>query len=221
MRRILGLILQAQPPGKRDYAMLLIMATYGIGAGDVLGLRLDDVDWKAEVLRARRPKTGVLLELPLLPHISVRSANLCARAADPLSKSCRNRDWPKPWTCNNSPLPHVGNTTLLWQLHEDSTTSRFLWCLRSELPLVVFLDPIETDGWLVTLENNGATNAYKYGAYRGNRYKNFTNIVWLSGNDFKTWNTSSSDYNLVHQVMLGIASADASHLQPIELDYHY
>jgi hypothetical protein len=85
--------------------------------------------------------------------------------------------------------------------------------------LVVVLDPIETGGWLPTLRNNGPTNAFNYGAYLGNRYKNFTNLIWQSGNDFQTWYSSSSDNNLVHQVMLGIASTDTNHLQTIELNY--
>jgi integrase/recombinase XerD len=70
VRRILRSIPQAQPPGKRDHAMLLMMATYGMGAAEVLGLRLDDVDWESEILRVRRPKTGVGIELPLLPSVA-------------------------------------------------------------------------------------------------------------------------------------------------------
>jgi len=85
--------------------------------------------------------------------------------------------------------------------------------------LVVFLDPIETGGWLVTLENNGGAKAYNYGVYIGNRYKNFANIVWLHGNDFQSWSSNSSDNNLVQQVMAGIASVDSNHLQTIELNY--
>jgi Protein of unknown function (DUF4038)/IPT/TIG domain/Putative collagen-binding domain of a collagenase len=85
--------------------------------------------------------------------------------------------------------------------------------------LVVFLDPIETGGWLATLEHNGTTKAYNYGVYIGNRYKTFPNIVWLHGNDFQSW-TSNTDNNLVKQVMAGIASVDPNHLQTIELNYN-
>jgi uncharacterized repeat protein (TIGR03803 family) len=91
--------------------------------------------------------------------------------------------------------------------------------LAASYGLVVVLDPIETGGWLVTLENNGATKAYNYGAFLGSRYKDFPNIVWESGNDFQTWKTSSTDNNLVYQVMAGIANADQNHLQTIELNY--
>ena len=85
--------------------------------------------------------------------------------------------------------------------------------------LVVLLDPIETGGWLVTLENNGSTKAYNYGVYIGNRYKSFPNIIWLHGNDFQTWASNSNDNNLVKQVMAGIASVDSNHLQTIELNF--
>jgi len=93
--------------------------------------------------------------------------------------------------------------------------------LAATYNLAVVLDPIETGGWLVTLENNGPAKAYNFGVYLGSRYRSFANIVWQSGNDFQSWNTSPSDNNLVHQVMLGIASADPTHLQTIELNYDF
>jgi integrase/recombinase XerD len=70
VRRILRAIPRRQLPGKRDFAMLLMMATYGFGAAEVLGLDFEAVDWKANVLHARRPKTGQVIELPLLPAIA-------------------------------------------------------------------------------------------------------------------------------------------------------
>jgi hypothetical protein len=85
--------------------------------------------------------------------------------------------------------------------------------------LVVMLDPIETGGWLPTLENNGATKAFNFGAYLGNRYKNSSNIIWQSGNDFQDWNTNATDNHLVFEVMAGIQSTDPNHLQTIELNF--
>ena len=69
VRRILQSI-PRNPPGKRDFTMLLLMATYGLGAAEVLGLRLENVDWRAKVLHVRRPKTGVAIDLPLLPPVA-------------------------------------------------------------------------------------------------------------------------------------------------------
>ena len=86
--------------------------------------------------------------------------------------------------------------------------------------LVVFLDPVDTGGWLNTLTNNGPTKAFNYGAFLGNRYKKSPNIVWHSGNDFQDWSTDRAANNLIFQVMKGIASADANHLQTVELNYN-
>jgi hypothetical protein len=45
--------------------------------------------------------------------------------------------------------------------------------------------------------------------------------MWESGNDFQDWSTNSTDNNLVDQVMAGIASANSSYLQTIELNYDF
>jgi integrase/recombinase XerD len=70
VRRILQAIRRSEPPGKRDYAMLLLLATYGLGAAEVLALRLEDLDWRTGILRAWRPKTKVRIESPLLPAVA-------------------------------------------------------------------------------------------------------------------------------------------------------
>src|ERR1700738_5328301 len=49
---------------------VLLLATYGLGAAEVLGIRLEDVDWQGGVLRVCRPKTKVSIELPLLPAVA-------------------------------------------------------------------------------------------------------------------------------------------------------
>jgi integrase/recombinase XerD len=54
--------------GRRDHAILTLLATYGLRAGEVIGLRLEDIDWKNDILRVRRGKSGAYAELPLLPH---------------------------------------------------------------------------------------------------------------------------------------------------------
>lgn len=55
--------------GLRDYAILMLLANYGIRAGEVTRLRLDDVDWRKEVIRIRQTKTGVTSYLPLLAEV--------------------------------------------------------------------------------------------------------------------------------------------------------
>jgi integrase len=83
VRRILHSIPQAQAPGKRDFAMLLMMASYGLGAAEVLGLRLDDIDWNSEILHVRRPKTGTAIDLPLLPAVAKAIARYLRRERPP------------------------------------------------------------------------------------------------------------------------------------------
>jgi integrase len=57
------------PKGIRDYAILMLLAKYGARAGEIAALRLDDVDWRKEVIRIRHTKTGVTSHLPLLPEV--------------------------------------------------------------------------------------------------------------------------------------------------------
>jgi integrase/recombinase XerD len=54
------------PAGRRDYAMLMLLATYGLRAGEIIKLRLEDIDWRNEVLHVRHSKTGAYSELPML-----------------------------------------------------------------------------------------------------------------------------------------------------------
>lgn len=57
------------PRGRRDYAILMLLATYGLRAGEVTSLRLANIDWRNERLRIRHSKTGGHLELPLFPWV--------------------------------------------------------------------------------------------------------------------------------------------------------
>lgn len=70
VQRILRGVERTSPVGRRDYALLLMMSVYGCGAGEVIRLRLDDIDWQAGMLRVMRPKTGVEIQLPLLPAVA-------------------------------------------------------------------------------------------------------------------------------------------------------
>ncbi len=58
------------PKGRRDYAMLLMLATYGLRAGEVVGLRLEDIDWRGELLHVRRSKTRTESTLPLVAPVA-------------------------------------------------------------------------------------------------------------------------------------------------------
>ena len=49
----------------RDRAILMVLIAYGLRAGEVAGLRLDDLDWTQETLRVRCPKPGRTHHYPL------------------------------------------------------------------------------------------------------------------------------------------------------------
>ena len=70
VQRLLRAIDTASARGLRDHALLLMMSAYGLGAGEVIGLQLSDVDWSAHTLRVVRPKTGAVFLLPLLPAVA-------------------------------------------------------------------------------------------------------------------------------------------------------
>jgi len=90
--------------------------------------------------------------------------------------------------------------------------------LAAEHGITVFLDPADTGGWMSEIENNGPQNDFNYGVYLGNRYKNFPNIIWISGNDFQSWQNPTDDAD-VSAIAKGIASVDHNHLQTVELNY--
>ncbi len=89
--------------------------------------------------------------------------------------------------------------------------------LAAKHHILVFLDPMETAGWLTTLRNNGRAADYAYGQYLGNRYKRFANVAGINGNDFSSWSNSSDD-TVVLALAVGIKSADPGHIQTVEFN---
>ena len=94
--------------------------------------------------------------------------------------------------------------------------------------IVVLLDPSETGGHLRAgtcggsncglnwFDSNTTAQLTAYGAWLGTRYKNYPNIIWLSGNDFREWATTS--YNdKVRAIATGIRSTDTNHIHTLQL----
>jgi integrase/recombinase XerD len=57
------------PMGLRDSAVLQLLATYGLRSGEIRRLRLEDIDWRGDVLHIRHSKTGARSVLPLLEQV--------------------------------------------------------------------------------------------------------------------------------------------------------
>jgi integrase/recombinase XerD len=54
-----------EPNGRRNYAMLLLIASYGLRGCEVRALRLNDIDWAHDEIVIFAPKTGRRRVLPL------------------------------------------------------------------------------------------------------------------------------------------------------------
>jgi site-specific recombinase XerD len=57
------------PKGLRDYAILTLLSTYGLRAGEIVRLKLEDIDWRADRIRVLHSKTSAHSFLPLLPTV--------------------------------------------------------------------------------------------------------------------------------------------------------
>lgn len=55
--------------GKRDYAILVLAARYGMRPSDIRQLSLDHIDWRGRQIALPQAKTGRLLALPILPEV--------------------------------------------------------------------------------------------------------------------------------------------------------
>jgi integrase len=61
---------RSTPLGLRDYAIFLLIATYGLRASEIVSLTLDDIEWRAGRIRVPQRKTGTPLLLPLTDTVS-------------------------------------------------------------------------------------------------------------------------------------------------------
>ena len=65
VRRMLDAVDRRTALGRRDYAILLLLVTYGLRAHEVAKLTLDDIDWKRERLQIPERKAGHWTAYPL------------------------------------------------------------------------------------------------------------------------------------------------------------
>lgn len=70
LQRLLRLMDRSTPQGLRDFTVLLLAASYGLRRSEIAALTLDDIDWRARVLRLTQPKTGHVLLLPLTDEVA-------------------------------------------------------------------------------------------------------------------------------------------------------
>lgn len=65
VRRVLQGVDRRTAVGRRDYAILLLLVTYGLRAREIAALTLDDIDWRNDRLRVPERKAGHSTAYPL------------------------------------------------------------------------------------------------------------------------------------------------------------
>ena len=139
---------------------------------------------------------------------------------------------PTTASAQNGQLPFmVGNSSATYDI---STPNPNYWSQVDALitaadnaGLVVLFDPLPWGVYFgTTMENvvgpiNYPTNDFNFGVYLGNRYKNFPNIIWQFGQDFRhggglvggQWLPADQNFmDYMAQVIAGVASVDTNHL---------
>jgi site-specific recombinase XerD len=69
VERMLGVVDRRSIVGKRDYAILLLLVTYGLRGREVAALTLDDIDWERGRLKVPERKAGHSTAYPLSPIV--------------------------------------------------------------------------------------------------------------------------------------------------------
>ena len=69
VQQLLASVDRRSAVGKRDYALLLLLVTYGLRAREVAALTLDSIDWKRERLLVPERKAGHTTAYPLSPVV--------------------------------------------------------------------------------------------------------------------------------------------------------
>jgi site-specific recombinase XerD len=83
VRALLRTIDRTSAMGLRDYAMFLLIATYGLRVSEVVAITLDDIRWRQGSLRIHQSKTSSPLELPLTNEVSTALVKHLKRTPPP------------------------------------------------------------------------------------------------------------------------------------------
>lgn len=99
--------------GRRDYAIVLLLYTYGVRGGQVRALRLEDIDWAQNQILFKALKHGKDSRLPLTPEVG-------ESLLDYLQNSRPSYSYPHVFlTCRAPyhPLPHSSSLSAIVECH--------------------------------------------------------------------------------------------------------
>lgn len=70
VQTLLQVIDRSTAIGKRDYAILLLMSTYGLRASEIVSLKFNDIKWRSQKLHLFQKKNNHSLVLPLTDEVA-------------------------------------------------------------------------------------------------------------------------------------------------------
>ena len=161
LQQLLRRIDRSTPLGSRDYAVLLIAATYGMRASDVANLTLDDVDWRERKIQIVQCKTRQPLSLPLTDPVGTALAEYLRRARP--TASCRQIFL--RWRAPIAPLSLPGMANTLRRASQTAGVTlkaAGFRCLRHSLALRLLRQGASTKdiGDLFGHRHTASTSAY-------------------------------------------------------------
>ncbi len=150
---------------------------------------------------------------------------------------------PTNGAANDGILPFtIGTDSATWDISSYNTA---YWAevdnvitQAANLGLVVLIDPIpwgvdfgtsmENITGPINYVNCGnpvtlpcSSHDYNFGVFLGNRYKNFPNIIWQFGQDFRHGALPDATFmDYMAQVIAGVASVDKNHLITSQMNYY-
>ena len=150
--------------GRRDHAVLLLAARYGLRPSDIRQLRLDQIDWRYRRLTLRQAKTGHPLALPLLADVAdaLRAYLRAGRPATPARQLfVRHRAPFEPFAPSNN-LAAIMRTALQHAGFADRPGRRGLALFRHTLAtrLLAAGQPLKTIGDILGHRSTDSTFVY-------------------------------------------------------------
>lgn len=105
VEKIIASVDRAHPQGKRDYAMVLLAARYGLRISDIIGLRFCNLRWEQNKIVLVQKKTGGKVSLPLSEEVGEAIIEYIQHARPDV-------DSPYVFLTAHAPYKELGSNTL-------------------------------------------------------------------------------------------------------------
>lgn len=108
-RQVLESVDRRHPVGRRDYAILQLLHSYGVRGGQVRGLRLADIQWAEDRIRFRAVKHGKDSLLPLTAEVGAGLLDYLQNARPPGA-------WPEVFLTCRAPYHPLADSNALSEI---------------------------------------------------------------------------------------------------------